>query len=216
MEKIQRVQCGNGNCYIVSNGNNSILIDTCRSKYRDIILNACKPYKIGLILLTHGHIDHIQNAAYLSDKLGAPIAMHKADLELIKNNWAQPLEAKNVFGKLVLAMSLKSFKEENFQTFTPMVLLNEGDTLDNYGIAGRILSVPGHTKGSIAVDIAQKHIFVGDALMNMFYPTVSMLYNDRKEMLKSAKKIGDLGKRTIYFGHGKPVENRNWVKTQID
>ena len=200
MEKIQRVQCGNGNCYIVSNRNNSILIDTCRSKYRDII-----------ILLTHGHIDHIQNAAYLSDKLDAPIAMYKADLELIKNNWAQPLEAKNVLGKVVLAMSLKSFKEESFQTFTPAVLLTDGDTLDNYGITAKIFSVPGHTKGSIAVEIAQKHLFVGDALMNMFYPTVSMLYNDRNEMLKSAKKIGDLGERTIYFGHGKPVENRNWV-----
>jgi len=55
---------------------------------------------------------------------------------------------------------------------------------------------------------------VGDALMNIFYPTVSMLYNDKKIMLDSAKKITGLGERIIYFGHGKPVRNRVWVKKE--
>lgn len=84
--------------------------------------------------------------------------------------------------------------------------------MDSYGISAEILSVPGHTKGSIAIDIAGKYLIIGDALMNMFYPTVSMLYHDRKTMLKSAKRIGKLGKRIIFFGHGKPVNNRIWYK----
>lgn len=46
--------------------------------------------------------------------------------------------------------------------------------------------------------------------MNMFYPTTSMLYHDRDVMLKSVKRIEKLGQRTIYFGHGKPVSNRQW------
>ena len=33
---------------------------------------------------------------------------------------------------------------------------------------------------------------MGDALMNMFYPTVAMLYNDEKVMKDSAKKITGL------------------------
>ncbi len=48
--------------------------------------------------------------------------------------------------------------------------------------------------------------------MNMFYPTVSMLYHNKKDMLESAGKIRRLGDRTIYFGHGKPVSNKQWVK----
>lgn len=48
--------------------------------------------------------------------------------------------------------------------------------------------------------------------MNMFYPTVSMLYNDEKAMLDSARKITGLGERTIYFGHGIPVKNKVWVE----
>lgn len=45
--------------------------------------------------------------------------------------------------------------------------------------------------------------------MNMFYPTVSMLYHDKNEMLKSAERIAKLGNRIIYFGHGKPVKNKS-------
>lgn len=211
MEKIHRIKCGNGNCYILSNGKNAVLIDTCREKYRERILNACKPYHIQLLILTHGHIDHVQNAVFLSDRLHVPIAMSRADFELINDNMAQPLKAKSLLGRIVLAASLKSFREEKITPFTPSVYLSEGDTLDPYGISAEILSVPGHTNGSIAIDVNKKDLIVGDALMNMFYPTVSMLYHDEAVMRKSAEKISKLGKRMIYFGHGKPVGNKMWL-----
>lgn len=74
-----------------------------------------------------------------------------------------------------------------------------------------IVELPGHTKGSIGVKIGD-NLFVGDALMNMFYPTISILYTNEQEMLKSAKYISELGEQTIYFGHGKPKQNRKWVR----
>lgn len=212
MERIEHIPCGNGNCYIISNGKNAILVDTCREKYREQILDACKPYDMKLLLLTHGHIDHIQNAAFLAKEFKIPIAMSKEDAALTGNNMEQSLEAKNLLGKIVLAASIKSFREEAIPAFQPTIFFSEGDTLDEYGISAKILAVPGHTNGSIAVDVREKDLLVGDALMNMFYPTVSMLYHDREAMLKSAERIGILGDRTIHFGHGKPVGNRKWVK----
>lgn len=212
MENIKRIKCGNGNCYIVSNAENAVLVDTCREKYREKILNACKPYNIRLLILTHGHLDHVQNAAYLAKELDVPIAMSMADVELIDNNIAQSLDAESFMGKIVLAVSIKSLSTEKFTRFTPDVFLEEGDNLRAYGINAEILALPGHTDGSVAVDVDGKHLIVGDALMNMFYPTVSMLYHDKEVMLKSAERIGNLGERVIYFGHGKPLSNRNWVK----
>lgn len=44
--------------------------------------------------------------------------------------------------------------------------------------------------------------------MNM----VSMLYVDEHKMLSTAKYISELGEKTIYFGHGKPKQNRKWLK----
>lgn len=211
-ESITRVKCGNGNCYIVSSGENAILVDTSLEQYRDKILEACKPYKMRLLIITHGHIDHAQNAAFLSRELNIPSAICRADLDLLHDNFAQKMTADTFLGKIVLSVSEKQTFKKHIPEFTPTVFLDEGDRLDSYGISAEIISVPGHTDGSIAVDVSGKHLIVGDALMNMFYPTVSMLYHDRSAMLKSAEKISALGERTIYFGHGKPVKNRDWLK----
>lgn len=210
MIRVRRIRCGNGNCYIVSENENAVLIDTCKSDSADKILQICTPYNIRLILLTHGHFDHAQNAALLSRELNAPIAMHRADFGLLADNFSQSLSSKGVLGKIVLNASLKSFGDEKIPAFTPDVYLDEGDTLDEYGVHALILHLPGHTDGSIGVDAGGEHLFVGDALMNMFYPTTSMIFHNKEEMLKSAERISALGKRTIYFGHGKPVDNRNW------
>lgn len=211
MIEIERIKCGNGNCYILSNGGNAVLIDTSLEKNRRKILNACKPYKMRLLVLTHGHIDHAQNAAFLAKELEIPIAMHKADVNLIADNNSQELSADTVLGKIVLSASVNGTFKNPLPPFTPDVFLSEGDTLEKYGIPAKILHLPGHTDGSIAIDIPGNALIVGDALMNMFYPTVSMLYHDKAEMLKSAARISELGERTIYFGHGKPVKNKNWT-----
>lgn len=211
MATVKRIKCGNGNCYVVSESENAVLIDTCKPNFLDKILLICKPYNIRLILLTHGHFDHAQNASALSKALNAPIAMHRADVELLADNSSQPLSSEGILGKIVLNASLKSFKTEKIPPFMPDILLDEGDTLEEYGISARILHLPGHTDGSIAVD-TEEHLFVGDALMNMFYPTTSMIFHDKAQMRKSAERITTLGRRTIYFGHGKPAENRKWNK----
>lgn len=209
--EIERIKCGNGNCYIVSNGSNAVLIDTNQRKYREKILNACKQYNIRLIILTHGHLDHAQNAAFISDQLNVPVAMHKNDIGLISNNMTQPMNTHTFLGKIVWSVSQKKLNSNNIPVFTPEVFLKEGDTLDDYGISAQIIELPGHTDGSIGIDIEEKYLIVGDALMNMFYPTVSMLYHNKDLMLQSAGRISQLGNRIIYFGHGKPVSNRSWV-----
>lgn len=212
MVKIERIKCGNGNCYLISHKGSAVLVDTSLEKYRGKILNACKPYKMRLLVLTHGHIDHAQNAAFLARELNIPIAMHKADVNLLSDNNAQKLYANTLLGKIVLKVSVDSTFKELFPSFTPNVFLSEGDTLEEYGIPAEVLSLPGHTDGSIALDIDHKALIVGDALMNMFYPTVSMLYHNREEMLESAARISSLGDRLIYFGHGTPIKNKKWTR----
>ena len=199
MEHIQRIVCGNVNCFLISNGENAVLVDTGFKKYREKVLDACRPYQVRLLVLTHGHMDHVQNAAYLSQALHCPIAMHKADLPLLADNMVQPLSASSILGQIVLF-------------FSPKVFLEDGDSLDSCGISAKVVGLPGHTDGSIGLDVGERDLIVGDALMNIFYPTVSMLYHSQETMLKSVEKIEKLGTRTIYFGHGKPVQNRKWAQ----
>ena len=211
MVKIHRIAGGNVNCYIVEDNDKAILIDTGRKKYRDKISEKCREFHVGLIVLTHGHMDHWQNAAYLANALHIPIAMNKKDLNLIPDNRKQALFAKTFLGKIVLSVSLSSFEKDSLEVFEPKIYLENDDDLSEYGIAAKVVELPGHTKGSIGIKV-DDNLFVGDALMNMFYPTLSMLYADEQEMLSSAEYISELGDKTIYFGHGKPKRNRKWVK----
>lgn len=212
MSGVHRIKCGNGNCYILENGTSGILVDTGKREYLDQVTAACKAHHVKLIVLTHAHFDHAENAAQISRTLGIPIGMNEADRDLIRSNNNQALSADGLPGKIVLSASLKEFSARTMPGFKPDVLLKDGDSLAGYGIDAEIIALPGHTNGSIGVDVEKRDLIVGDALMNMFYPTVSMLYHDKNAMLQSARKISSLGSRTIYFGHGKPVPNRQWVK----
>ena len=198
MVKVHRIASGNVNCYIVADKDKAILIDAGRKRYREKILEKCEEFHVSLIVLTHGHMDHCQNAAYLSDALQIPIAMSKKDINLIPDNRKQPLSAKTFWGKVVLSASLSSFEKDSLEIFTPTLYLKNNDDLSAYGIAAKIVELPGHTEGSIGVEI-EDNLFVGDALMNMFYPTTSMLYTNEQEMLKSAKYIGEFGKKNNLF-----------------
>lgn len=212
MSEIHRIKCGNGNCYIIEDGHNGILVDTGKREFVNQVIEQCKAYHVKLIVLTHAHFDHAENAAQISNALEIPIGMSEKDCNLIKSNANQMLFAETLFGKIVLAASLKDFSVRIMQEFKPDILLKDGDNLVDYGISANIIALPGHTDGSIGIDVDNRYLIVGDALMNMVYPTVSMLFHNKSDMLESAKKISGLGDRKIYFGHGKPVSNKQWVK----
>ena len=158
MTEIKRIKGGTDNCYVVANGKSAILIDTASKPYLDKVIEECDKYEMKLIVLTHVHFDHAENAAELSKRYNIPVAIHKAD----------------------------------------------EDDLSSYGINAKIIELPGHTFGSIGVDVEEKHLFVGDELDNWITPGVGHLYTDFDAIKKSADKIKSLGNRTIYYGHGKP------------
>nr|WP_288824400.1 MBL fold metallo-hydrolase [uncultured Clostridium sp.] len=211
MYHIVQIKAGS-NCYLVSEADSSILVDTGLKGNERKILDVCKGKNVKLIVLTHGHIDHIQNAAYLAKKMQVPIAMHEKDIVLIHNNLCREMKSNGFPGNIIKFFSVMSAKYAKIQTFVPDVILKGGDKLLNYGIDGEVIELPGHTQGSIGIKLGDQYLLAGDALMNFFAPGVSLLYENREQMQKSAKRISDMGRLIIYFGHGNAVENRIWVK----
>ena len=211
MYHIVQIKAGS-NCYLVSENDSSILVDTGLKGNERKILNACKGKNITLIVLTHGHIDHIQNAAYLAKQLQVPVAMHQKDVALLENNLCRVMKSNGFPGNIIRFFSVMSAKYAKIQTFKPDVMLKEGDQLLKYGIDGEIIELPGHTQGSIGIKLRDQCLLAGDALMNFFTPGISLLYEDYEQMKKSAERISNMGRLMIYFGHGNAVENRIWVK----
>ena len=208
MVKITRIKGGTDNCYIVADGKNAILVDTASKANLAQVMEECDKYDMKLIVLTHVHFDHAENAAELSRKYNIPVAISKMDEELFDGFDKQPLKSYGLVGKVVLGMSLKVLRETMVERPDNLIFVREGDDLSSYGVNARIVELPGHTLGSIGVDVEERHLFVGDELDNWIWPGVGHLYNDKNAIKKSAEKIRSLGDRTIYYGHGKPTANR--------
>lgn len=173
MSDIIRIPCGNVNAFLIKEGDSAVLVDTGLAGYAEKIYDVCKDSQVKCIILTHGHIDHIQNTAVLSKRLNVPIAIGIGDEDLVDDNTLQ-----SMYGR---------------------------------GAIGKILGLPGHTKGSIGIDVEERDLIVGDSLMNMIKPSLSLIYENKMQLELSAREISDLGKRFIHFGHGKSVQNRKWV-----
>ena len=110
-------------------------------------------------------------------------------------------------GRVVLGLSLKVLRNTNVEKPDHLIYVKDGDDLVSYGIDAKVIELPGHTLGSIGVDVEGKHLIVGDALDNWIRPGIGHLYHDRDAIQKSAEKIRQMGDRTIYYGHGRPTRN---------
>ncbi|MBP5453682.1 MAG: MBL fold metallo-hydrolase, partial [Lachnospiraceae bacterium] len=90
-----------------------------------------KGFKVGAIMLTHGHFDHIFGVKALKEKSGALVYAYK-DEEILLSDV-----------KLNLSLSVG-----RGVTVTPDVLLKDGEELDICGIKVKFIFTPGHTEGS--------------------------------------------------------------------
>lgn len=207
MISIKRIKGGTDNCYLVAEGNKAILIDTASKANLDMVTTECDKYDMQLIVLTHVHFDHAENAAVLSRRYNIPVAVHKNDEELFDSFDKQPLKSYGLVGRVVLGLSLKVLRNTKVERPEKLIYVADGDDLASYGIRARILELPGHTRGSIGVDVEEEHLFVGDELDNWINPGIGHLYYDFEAIKKSAEKIRELGDRTVYYGHGKPTPN---------
>ena len=218
---VEMIKGGMANCYIVSQGDGAVLVDTGTAKCRDRILDKCRAAGVKLIVLTHGHYDHAQNAAYLSQALGVPVAMHPADAPLLEDILAEPIHAHTFQGKAMAALirlgqrpRLKKIaarlQKNEIPPFAPDIALHDGFSLEPFSVEAKAVALPGHTRGSVGL-LAGGDLFAGDALMNLGKPDKAAHYVDRAAMEASAEKIAALGENiTVWFGHGKPARNRAW------
>ena len=205
------------NCYLIETEKGFILIDTGFSKSRliiDVFLsnNGITPenQKLKLILLTHGDFDHTGNARYLKEKYNSAIAMHNDDIGMVDHgdiSWNRNMNAfMRILGKLMTVLLGMQLKKDD--RFLPDIILENEQKLDEYGLSAEIITLPGHSKGSIGVLIEDGHFFCGDILENNKQPDRAKMVSNSNGMKKSIEKISSLEFNYVYPGHGRPFEKK--------
>lgn len=102
---------------------------------------------VTLLVNTHGHLDHVAANAYFKRATGAPLAIHAADLPLLRN--------------VSLQAALYGLTVEDSPE--PDLLLEEGVPLAFDGEELAVLHTPGHTPGGVCVRRGGQ-LLVGDTL----------------------------------------------------
>lgn len=198
------------NCYLVKTGSGYILIDTGSSNRRADLEAAlaragCTPGALDLILLTHGDFDHTGNAAYLAKTFGAPVAMHRGDWGMAERGdmFAGRTSGSRLL-RWVARLSALLFGFGRAERFTPGIALDERTDLTEYGLDAQVLSLNGHSHGSIGILTADGDLFCGDLLDNAKVPVLNELMDDPAAGRISVDRLKGLTVHTVYPGHGDP------------
>ena len=210
---INRIPLGAGNCYIVRD-KGTIIVDCGVPKKVKAFKKATekiqiKPKDVQLIILTHGHWDHIGSAKDIKEITGARIAIHTNEKEWLEKSLKPLPPGVNAWGRIFKGI---------MGLFMPLVYISPADvdielgdevlSLSEYGIPGKVIYTPGHSSGSVSVLLETGDAFVGDLAMNKFplrfSPGLPIFADDLDKVKESWNLLLEQGAKTIYPSHGKP------------
>lgn len=211
-----RIPVGICNCYLLR-GERTILIDAGALGGLPAFMNRMKelnvdPKQIDLILLTHGHWDHITNLNAIREMTGAKVAIHKQDQFMVETGEPPFPDGASPYGRMMSWASKIIIRPHLPKIKVDIVLNDKGISLTEYGIPGKVVYTPGHSMGHSSILLDSGDAFVGDMAMNAWFlrltPGLPILADDINMVVDSWKKILPMGIKRIHPAHGLdfPVE----------
>ena len=210
---IHPIKLGVARCYVLR-AEGTILIDggapkQARNFMKGIETLSIKPEDIQLIVITHGHWDHIGSAKEIKEITGAKIALHRNEKDWLEKSLKPLPPAVTLWGHIfakIMAIFVPLIHVPAADV--DVVLGDEELSLADYGIPGRIIPTPGHSMGSVSVLLETGDAFVGDLAMNGFPlrigPGLPIFAEDLQKVKKSWQLLLERGAVTVYPAHGKP------------
>lgn len=172
------------NCFLLFGDEGNILIDAPQASDEHFSKHA-----ISALLLTHGHFDHVADAAAIQARHSCPVYLHPDTVPMVSD----PDFFRN-FGFGLEVEPLTSWK-----------LLTEGPGQSVCGFRFDVLEVPGHCPGSLCFSFPEERVlFGGDVLFRGGVGRWDLPGGDYELLISGIrKKVLPLGDQTIvYPGHG--------------
>lgn len=196
------------NCYLWLGRDGVTLVDTGWSDSAALIEQALRSLgrnraDVTRIVLTHFHEDHVGAAAEIASWSQAEVIAGEADSTFVTGEGRGPLPVLTD-GERALD---PGFEEP---PHGPACRVDypamDGDVLDFAG-GTRVIVVPGHTPGSIALYLpAADAVLTGDAVAEFNGQVILGVFNsDRDAAAKSLTRLAATGAKIAGFGHGEAV-----------
>lgn len=149
--------------------------------------------KLNQIINTHLHLDHCFGADYVKGRYGAKVLASRADAFL---------------GMSVVEQARRYGIREQIGNVEIDVDLKDGDTVTIGESILKVISVPGHTPGGLALySEVQKFVLVGDSLFDGSIGRTDLPGGDHVALIRNIKsKLLTLPPdTTVLSGHGEPT-----------
>jgi len=183
------------NCYLVydEKSHDAIVVDPGDEAEKIIRLVEDSKLKVSRIVCTHGHFDHVGAVTRLKEKTGAPVMLHKGDLDIYTRADKQG--------------ALWGFRVE--QPPAPDMYMLEGDELAFGRFRLKVLHTPGHSPGGICL-YGEGVILTGDTIFAGSVGRTDFPGGSAAELKRSFARIIELPSETkIYSGHGPMTTVKN-------
>ncbi len=197
------------NCYVVqSREANAFLVDP--GAEADEIIGFLREHHVTpkMILLTHGHFDHVGAVKDLQKEYpGLPVYIAREDQEL--------LEGDDKTG----ALGRRFIRNQDPYTFQADGCLREGEDLTLDELTVKVMATPGHTKGSVCL-FCGSTIFSGDTLFLHDCGRTDLYGGSFPEICNSLRRLAALERDyTVRPGHGELTsieEERGWIAALLE
>lgn len=167
---------------------------------------------IRAVVLTHGDTDHLGFAERLRRDHGVPIHVHEADAARARGE----VKTKPSWGNVKIGPTAGflwyAMRKGGLRTSYPaeVIGVRDGQVLNLPG-APRVIGLPGHSPGSIAVHVpVADAVFVGDGLTTRHVltgqrgPQPAPFTDDPEQALASLDRLAGIEATWLLPGHGAP------------
>lgn len=177
------------NCYLVEAPQGQILFDAPDGACDWV---ASENMRVDLLLLTHGHVDHVQDVAKIKGRFDCKIGCHPLTAPMISD--------REFFRNFGFELEIEPTKPDFF--------IEETASRDFLGVDFQVLEVPGHCPGSLCFFVRGENLLVGgDVLFASGVGRWDLPGGDGQLLFSGIReKLFPLGDEvTVLPGHGPPT-----------
>ena len=195
------------NCYLVidEKSRHCLCIDPASEKsLREIDYIETKKLTLDYILLTHEHADHTWGANALKEKY--------PDSQIVCSEICDKYAKKASKAYFLLYYDRKGYRYELLPA--DGIIKSDSDVLKWQGLSIHFLITPGHSYGSMCIDV-EGELFTGDTIMP-FKPYFNGRDSKEEDWIKSISKISACypDETRIYPGHGEILTLSDWFQME--
>lgn len=209
--EIHKLSLGICNCYLIKE-DRLILVDAGSPNQGKNFLKQLKqlsiePKDISLVLLTHGHWDHIGSVKELKRLTDCKVAINQHEKDWVEQAFKQLPPGIGVWAKILGVVIKMSMPFVNFPGSSVDLALEDKElSLESYGIHGKVLYTPGHSSGSMSLLLDTGDAFVGDLALGglplRLGPGMPIFAEDTSALRESWSMLLARGANVIYPAHG--------------